>query len=83
MDFYNMKDISDIGCFMCGNQATEIHHLLPRGMSGSKCKDYIENLAALCRHHHLKAEHDKRFNAAVKCITLDHVKRMVEANGKF
>jgi hypothetical protein len=52
-------------------------------MGGSKFKDYPENLAALCRPHHVQAEHDKQFNCEVKCITLDNVRRMIKANGKF
>jgi hypothetical protein len=83
MDFYNIKSTDDISCFVCCNQAEDIHHLSPRGMGGSKFKDYPENLAALCRFHHLQAEHDKKFNCVVKCITLDNVRRMIKANGKF
>ena len=36
--------------------ANDINHIIPRGMGGSKTKDYIENLVAMCRHCHLEFE---------------------------
>jgi len=48
-------DTSDfIPCEVCGSQSTDIHHLSCRGMGGSKTKDVIENLQALCRPCHIK-----------------------------
>lgn len=48
-------DVSDfIPCEVCGNKAVDIHHIESRGMGGSKHKDVIENLQALCRECHLK-----------------------------
>jgi hypothetical protein len=38
----------------CGRQAVDIHHIDARGMGGSKTKDVIENLMALCRICHDK-----------------------------
>ena len=40
----------------CGQVAVDIHHIEPRGMGGSKNKDVNENLIALCRPSHDKAE---------------------------
>ncbi len=40
----------------CGQVAVDIHHIEPRGMGGSKNKDNIENLIALCRSDHDAAE---------------------------
>lgn len=37
-------------------RASDIHHIDPRGMGGSKSKDYIENLIALSRENHDRAE---------------------------
>lgn len=51
---YSIADF--IPCEVCGVQSVDIHHLIPRGAGGSKEKDYIENLMALCRPCHLKAE---------------------------
>ena len=39
-------------------------------MGGSKTKDYIENLSALCRECHIKAETEPSFNEKVKQIHL-------------
>jgi hypothetical protein len=50
---YGIDDI--ILCEVCGAIANDIHHIEPKGMGGSKTKDYIENLIALCRKHHEQA----------------------------
>ena len=66
MDYHNY-DISDwIACEHCGTTAVDIHHLSGRGIGGSKNKDFIENLIALCRRCHIKAETDKQFNNQLK-----------------
>jgi len=63
--FFNL-DISDhILCTSCGQVAVDIHHIHPRGMGGSQ-KDYIENLVALCRTCHDKAESSSSFNKQVR-----------------
>ena len=63
--FFNL-DISDrILCTMCGQEAVDIHHIQPRGMGGSE-KDYIENLAALCRLCHDKVESSPYLNKKVR-----------------
>lgn len=41
-----------VPCEICGQQAVDIHHIDARGMGGSKTKDVIENLQALCRRCH-------------------------------
>ena len=43
-----------IPCEMCGKKAVDIHHIEPRQSGGSKLKDNIENLMAVCRRCHLK-----------------------------
>lgn len=43
-----------IPCEVCGRQAVDIHHIKARGMGGSKDKDVIENLMAVCRSCHLE-----------------------------
>ena len=55
-----------ISCTGCNKKAVDIHHIERRGIGGSKNKDYIENLAALCRECHDKAERNKEFNQMVK-----------------
>lgn len=52
---------SFIACEVCGAKAVDIHHIVRRGMGGSKTKDEIQNLMALCRkchdHYGDKKEH--------------------------
>jgi 5-methylcytosine-specific restriction endonuclease McrA len=43
-----------IPCEVCGNKAVDLHHIFCRGMGGSKNKDNIENIQALCRNCHLE-----------------------------
>ena len=43
-----------IPCEVCGSQAVDINHIDCRGMGGSKTKDVIENLQALCRKCHIE-----------------------------
>ena len=43
-----------IPCEICSKRAVDIHHIDCRGMGGSKEKDKIENLMALCRECHIK-----------------------------
>ena len=61
---YGIEDF--IPCTTCGSRAVDIHHIDARKMGGSKTKDFIENLAALCRLCHDKAESSKEFNEQVK-----------------
>jgi hypothetical protein len=42
-----------VACEVCDNRAVDIHHIEARGMGGSKDKDLIENLMALCRQCHI------------------------------
>jgi len=62
-------DISDfISCEVCGNKAVDINHIDARGMGGSKEKDNIENLQALCRSCHEMYGDKKRFKEFLKNI---------------
>jgi len=45
-----------IPCEWCGGRAVDTNHIEPRGIGGSKTKDYIENLIALCRLCHNEFE---------------------------
>jgi 5-methylcytosine-specific restriction endonuclease McrA len=45
-----------IGCEVCGVAASDIHHIQPRGMGGSKLRDTPDNLIALCRPCHTEAD---------------------------
>ena len=66
---YHNYDLTDwIACEHCGTTAVDIHHLIGRGMGAGKNsqKNKIENLIALCRRCHIKAETDKVFNNQLK-----------------
>ena len=54
MDYFSFDRCDFIPCEVCSNPATDIHHIDARGMGGSKTKDYIENLQALCRGCHIE-----------------------------
>lgn len=58
--------IEDVFCENCGKPAGDIHHLENRGMGGSKSKDLIENLMALCRECHSECHNSKEFNKEMK-----------------
>ena len=66
MDYHDYVLDDVILCSACGTVAVDIHHLEGRKMGGSKHKDFIENLIALCRRCHIKAETDKNFNNQLK-----------------
>jgi 5-methylcytosine-specific restriction endonuclease McrA len=53
MNYFGYDTSDFIPCEVCGSQAVDIHHIKPRGIGGSKTKDTIENLMALCRKHHI------------------------------
>lgn len=50
-----------IPCEVCGERAVDIHHISCRGMGGSKTKDEIENLMAVCRSCHVKYGDKKQY----------------------
>ena len=54
MDYFGYDKTDFIPCEVCQSQAIDIHHIKPRGMGGTKTKDTIENLQALCRPCHIK-----------------------------
>ena len=70
---YIMDDF--IPCEMCNQRAVDIHHIEPRGSGGSKTKDFIENLMALCRSCHIKAENSKEFN---KLCKIEHLRKLIK-----
>ena len=61
MDFFDYGIDDIIPCEICTNPSVDVHHIIARGMGGSKTKDYIENLMALCRDCHDKA-HDSKIS---------------------
>jgi len=74
MIFFDYGEQDYVPCTMCNKRSVDTHHLDRRGMGGSKEKDFIENLAGLCREHHIKAEAEPDFNEMVK---FRHMKRVM------
>lgn len=67
-DYFNYCEQDVILCEVCGSKGNDIHHLEAKGMGGSKTKDYIENLIAVCRDCHVKCHSNKEFNNKAKEI---------------
>ena len=80
MTFFYLDESDFIGCEMCGTEAVDIHHIQARGIGGIKCKDYIENLVALCRDCHNMAETDKEFNTYCIIQHLENIKKYLYEN---
>lgn len=74
-DYGNHQDVF-IPCEVCKSRAVDIHHIDPRGTGGdpNASKDTIENLAALCRICHKKAEHSIPYNEYIKNNHLSFIK---------
>ena len=53
MEYFGFVVDDFIPCEICGTRANDIHHIENRGSGGSKDKDVIENLMAVCRPCHL------------------------------
>ena len=56
LDYFELAISDYIPCEVCNKPAVDIHHIEPRGMGGSKTKDTIQNLMALCRECHHEAD---------------------------
>lgn len=74
---YGVDDF--IGCEVCGNKAVDIHHIDCRGMGGSKDKDTIQNLMAMCRMCHEKYGDKKTYTELLK----ETHERFIEIYGKM
>lgn len=72
-DYFGHGMDDKIPCENCGGMAVDIHHLERRGMGGSDTKDKIDNLIALCRTCHERAEGDVEFNKELKEIHLRNI----------
>lgn len=69
LDAMGYDECDFIPCEVCQRErAVDIHHLKARGMGGSKTKDYIENLMAVCRACHIKYGDKKQHFDYLKTI---------------
>lgn len=75
LDYFDYTGDEFIPCEICGARAVDIHHIDCRGMGGSKAKDEIENLMALCRPCHMKYGDIKDKIENLKKIHAKHLSR--------
>ena len=73
LDYFGFDKTDFIACECCGAKAVDVHHLDSKGMGGSKTKDFIENLIAVCRGCHNKCHDSKDFNNEAKEIHLSNL----------
>ena len=70
-----------IPCETCGKKAVDIHHIEARGMGGSKLKDTINNLMALCRTCHEDFGDKKQHKKMLIQVHQEKLKQLARANG--
>ena len=75
LEYFDYAGDEFIPCEICGARAVDIHHIDCRGMGGSKTKDTIENLMALCRPCHVKYGDIKDEIENLKEIHAKHLSR--------
>ena len=80
LEYFSYSKSDWIGCEICNATAVDIHHIDARGMGGSKEKDNIENLMALCRICHMKYGDKKKFIEILKNIHLEHIDKRSRLN---
>jgi hypothetical protein len=68
LDYFGYDQSSWIACEMCGQTAVDINHIDARGMGGSKLKDNIENLMAMCRKCHIDLGDKKEHKVMMKVV---------------
>jgi HNH endonuclease len=68
LDYFGYDETSWIPCEMCGQTAVDINHIDARGMGGSKLKDNIENLMAMCRKCHMELGDKKEHKVMMKVV---------------
>ena len=72
LDYFGYDTSNFISCEVCGAKAVDINHIQCRGMGGTKKKDVIENLMAMCRKCHLELADKKQ-----------HKQMLIEVHNKF
>jgi predicted restriction endonuclease len=68
LDYFGYDQSSWIACEMCGQTAVDINHIDAKGMGGSKLKDNIENLMAMCRKCHMELGDKKEHKVMLKVV---------------
>jgi len=62
MDYFGYDTSDFISCEVCGNQAVDINHIIPRGMGGTNKPDEMKNLMAVCRKCHIDFADKKKYH---------------------
>jgi 5-methylcytosine-specific restriction endonuclease McrA len=65
-NYFGYDTTDFVCCEVCGVQSVDIHHVEARSMGGSKTKDVIENLMAVCRSCHIKFGDKKQYKEFLK-----------------
>jgi hypothetical protein len=52
LEHFGYDKCDTIYCEVCSAVAQDLHHIKARGMGGSKLRDNVENIMALCRRCH-------------------------------
>jgi len=78
--FFGYDKSDFIPCEVCKGEAVDIHHIECKGMGGSKTKDNIENLMALCRKHHEEYGDKKQYKEMLKAIHKAHIQTKLITN---
>lgn len=68
LEYFEYTTADFIPCEVCGKTAVDIHHIDSRKMGGSKTKDVIENLMAVCRECHNKYGDKKQYKEFLQQI---------------
>ena len=68
LNYFGYDETDFIPCEVCNKQAVDIHHIQAKGIGGSKTKDNIENIMALCRECHIKYGDKKQYKDFLKQI---------------
>ena len=68
LNYFGYDENDFIPCEVCNKQAVDIHHIQAKGIGGSKTKDNIENIMALCRECHTKYGDKKQYKDFLKQI---------------
>lgn len=77
VNFFDAQFGEFIPCEMCGKKAVDIHHIEARQSGGSKLKDNIENLMALCRKCHIHYGDKKQYKQLLKDKHNDRIKTRI------
>lgn len=73
LDYFSLSEADFVACEICGAKAVDIHHIECRGMGGSKTKDFIENLQALCRNCHIEYGDISELKDNLKAVHLKYM----------